>query len=39
MHDECGGDLAELVARMRERQEKSDHPLAPIPVQRAPATK
>ena len=33
MHDDCGGDLAELVARIRERQEKSDHPIASIPVQ------
>ena len=32
MHDDCGGDLAELVARIRERQDKSDHPIAAIPV-------
>ena len=33
MHDDCGGDLGELVLRIRERQNKSDHPIAPIPVQ------
>ncbi len=32
MHEDCGGDLAELVARMRERQDKSGHPIASIPV-------
>jgi hypothetical protein len=32
MHDDCGGNLTELVARMRERQNVSGHPIAPIPV-------
>ena len=32
MHDDCGGNLAELVALMRERQNVSGHPIATIPV-------
>ena len=32
MHDDCGGDLSRLVAQMRERQDNSGHPIAPIPV-------
>jgi hypothetical protein len=32
MHDDCKGNLAELVARMRERLNVSGHPIAPIPV-------
>ena len=32
MHDDCGGDLAEIVARMRKRQSDSGHPIASIPV-------
>ena len=32
MHDDCGGDLPELVAQMRKRQDSSGHPIASIPV-------
>ncbi len=32
MHDDCGGDLSELVAQMRKRQNSSGHPIASIPV-------
>lgn len=39
MHDECGGDLNELVARIRERESRSDHPLASVPVRRSQATR
>ncbi len=39
MHDDCGGDLARLVAQMRERQAESDHPIASIPVQSNQITK
>ena len=38
MHDECGGELAEIVARMRQRQDKSGHPRAATPVPRTQMT-
>ena len=32
MLDDCGGSLDELVARLRERERASGHPLAAVPV-------
>jgi hypothetical protein len=34
LHDECQGDLAAMVAEMRDRQKTSGHPIVPLPISR-----